>query len=69
MELTVEVAPGIAPGSDGFCGPTPAPVRCATNAFRMPVVPARHHLGDGVGLAGQVGEPLDPLDEDVAAGR
>jgi hypothetical protein len=35
----------------------------------MPAVPARHHLEGDAGLAGQAGEPLDPLDEDVAAGR
>jgi hypothetical protein len=32
-------------------------------------VPERHHREGGVGLAEQIDEPLDPLDEDVAAGR
>jgi hypothetical protein len=34
----------------------------------MPAVPEWHHLEGDVGLAEQVDEPLDPLDEDVAAG-
>jgi hypothetical protein len=33
-----------------------------------PAIPERHHLVGDVGLAEQVDEPLDPLDEDVAAG-
>jgi hypothetical protein len=40
-----------------------------TAVGRMPAVPVRHHLESDVGLAGQAGEPLDPLDEDVAASR
>jgi hypothetical protein len=35
---------------------------------RMPAAPERHHREGDVGLAEQAGEPLDPLDEDVAAG-
>jgi hypothetical protein len=38
-----------------------------TAVGRIPSVPERH-LECGGELAGQAGEPLDPLDEDVAAG-